>query len=259
LWEVRKNQIGVFYAHLYDGRIGGFSEEIQEESFELALPKIPRDLLNQAIAFFRRLTDEHDFEAYVQFIWNTDDKKYRIEVPAQKVSKGRVKYEQPDLDRKKDLLVCEVHSHNSMSSFFSPVDNADEFKRGDRFFGVIGDLHRSDHSMKLSYIIGGNKRIMIPVDDLFDNIEFPQVWLQNVIYLDHEQNEEFHRVDENVDEGDLNVDKKGGWDGESLAELPWTPEDPYNMKMVSIEDEDQLNSWLDSDTDKDSNGVLSTS
>lgn len=140
LWEVRENKIAKFFVHLYDGKIGGFSEDDDsyEEGFELLLPKIPRSLFNQVLAFFTKLCESHDFEAYAQFYWSPEDEEYWVRVPQQKVSKGRVVYEPQDGIPPTNILVCEIHSHNSMRAFFSVIDDKDEKQRGDRFFGVIG-------------------------------------------------------------------------------------------------------------------------
>jgi PRTRC genetic system protein A len=187
LWEVRKNSIGTFWVHSYEGHIGGFPKEDEKERFELDLPKIPRKLLNESVAFFRHLSDEHEFEAYVQFFWDIEEGEYHTIVPEQKISKGKVSYEKPEIDNRKQILVCEVHSHNTMEAFFSSVDDKDEKKRGDRFFGVVGKLDLPIPEIRMSYIIGGGKRVYIEVDELFDSIEFPQEWLQQVVYMDSEK------------------------------------------------------------------------
>lgn len=192
LWEVRKNKIGLFFTHLFDEEIGGFPEEEQEEGFELSLPKIPRSILNQTVSFFKSICEEHNFEAYIQIFWDSEKGKYFIECPRQKVSHGRVEYEPHGLDQKY-TLVCEIHSHNSMPAFFSQVDDTDEFSRGDRFFGVIGRLDQNTPSMKLSYIMGGKKRVYIGVDSLFEEDSFPKEWLSKISYIDRHSNLELNR------------------------------------------------------------------
>jgi PRTRC genetic system protein A len=192
LWEVRKNPIGTFWVHRYRGNIGGFLKETQKERFELAIPMIPRRLLNQAVAFFRKLSDDHEFEAYVQFVWDIENEEYYIAVPEQRVSQGRVEYDKSSANAKKHVIVCDIHSHNTMEAFFSSTDDKDEKKRGDRFFGVVGRLDLPMPEIKLSYILGGGKRVFVEVDSLFDTVSFPQEWLQRVVYLDREKNQELY-------------------------------------------------------------------
>lgn len=202
LWEVRKNKIGTFYKQLYAGAISGFpkldAEDPVAEGFELSLPKIPRRLLSQVLAFFRKLCDDHDFEAYAQFYWNPERQEYWIRVPQQRVSKGRVEYVSASDVDPSNVLVCEIHSHNSMGAFFSGTDDRDEKSRGDRFFGVVGRLDTSSPEMKLSYILGGGERTFVSIDELFDDEEFPREWLQQVVYLDDLPNPEF--VSENEED-----------------------------------------------------------
>lgn len=253
VWEIRKSKIGVFTVHRFIGPISGFPEDHNlEEGFELALPKIPRRYLDQIISFFRKLTEEHDFEAYVQIFWDPKKEQYFLHCPEQEVSKGRVEYKPSDLIVK-NILVCEIHSHNSMPAFFSPTDDKDEKKRGDRFFGVIGKLDTLSPQMKLSFIVGGGKRVFIEVEDLFEGESFPEEWLEKITYLDRKKNKELaversaHQFsyqrrlqdqrevffgdeeEEEDDEEDLEFD-----DSEDIYD---------NMEMVTIEDMEQLAEW----------------
>lgn len=235
LWEVRKNSIGIFRSHIANLDIPGFPPEETVEGFELALPKIPRSLLNITISFFRKLCEDHDFEAYVQIFWNTDTSEYNIEVPQQQVSKGRVVYEPPNVDFKKKILVCEIHSHNSMNAFFSGVDEADERKRGDRFFGVIGKLDTASPEIKMSFIVGGQKRIYIPVSSLFEEEQFPQEWLQRVSYIDHIKNQELSSSKDSKEEDR----KKYFWRNQKEDEEDESEEE----NLVFIKDENDLWRW----------------
>jgi len=186
LWEVRKNKIGTFYVHLHDMVVGGFPEESRKSSFvDLNVPKIPAQIFEQILSFFKKLTESHNFEAYVQIYWNSEKQEYFVLCPPQIVSHGRVKYEPSKVDAN-HVLVCEIHSHNSMAAFFSNVDDADEKKRGDRFFGVVGKLNTSSPEFKLSFILGGGQRNLVPSNVLFEDSEskFPEEWLSSVTYAD---------------------------------------------------------------------------
>lgn len=193
LWEVRQNQIGIFYNLLHECNIGGFPKEEFEESFvELALPRIPREMLNQIIAFFRKLTEKHDFEAYVQVVWDKNEQTYKIICPKQVVSKARVQYVATN-PPPHQVIVLDIHSHNSMNAFFSGVDDSDERKRGDRFFGVVGKLDMAEPQIKLSFILGGGERVMVDLEVLFEEETFPSEWLDQVEFEDRLPNAELAR------------------------------------------------------------------
>jgi len=268
LWEVRENKIGTFYVHLFEGNISGFGDEDEtfEEGFHLSLPKIPRTLFNQVLAFFRKLCEDHDFEAYAQFYWDPEDEEYWIRVPQQKVSKGRVVYEKQEGVPSSNILVCEIHSHNSMNAFFSGIDDIDEKQRGDRFFGVIGRLDTKFPEIKMSFIIGGGKRVSVELDDVFEDTDFPEEWLENVVYVDHDENselsqhqytaEDMRRVnarrffqEDHPMEGE--EDEAAHWlkiQEEMEGKMATGGEDVFDqMEMTSISNEEELSSWVDGD------------
>lgn len=185
LWEVRKNSIATFYVHLCSQELLGFPKEEEPwfEGFVLHVPKIPKVLLDQTIAFFKSICDKIKAEAYVQYIFNTETKEYKISCPKQEVSGARVSYEPTPLGPN-ELLVCEIHSHNTMDAFFSPVDNEDEKSRGDRFFGVIGQLNKLSPAMKMSFYSGGRQRVETNISDVFDvppSVDFPTEWIGQVV------------------------------------------------------------------------------
>jgi PRTRC genetic system protein A len=223
LWEVRKNGIGTFFYHRHDSKIPGFPEETMDSTHvELAIPKIPRRILNQIIAFFKKLTEEHDFEAYVQIVWDKENQEHVIVCPEQVVSKGRVKYEATNVSPERFVLVCDIHSHNSMLAFFSGVDDSDEKKRGDRFFGVVGKLDSDLPQFKLSFILGGGERVYVDAGVLFEEETFPTEWLEKVSYADKLPNNELVRAFEEFKDSDSAEDEalESDEDLEDLDEEP---------------------------------------
>lgn len=193
LWEIRKNKIATFTTRKCSAELIGFSGETYEEGFELHLPKIPLAILDQIVTFFTHLSKgRYEYEAYVQIFWNSDRGEYYVHCPRQEVSKTRVRYEFSVDIPTNHIFVAEIHSHNTMGAYFSPVDDRDELVRGDRFFGVIGRLDLAEPEIQMSFVSGG-KRFNIPWALLFEvkeTIPFPSEWLKQIYFGESNGHEE---------------------------------------------------------------------
>jgi PRTRC genetic system protein A len=183
MFQVRKNRIGTFTAKIE--KFDSFPKGELEESMEFYLPKIPLDLLNKTIGFFKEVNKKHSTEAHVQFIYDTEKKEYFIFVPEQNVSSATVKYENDETDKiLKDpnkVLVLDIHSHNTMGAFFSGTDDKDE--KRDQCYGVIGHVDRDLPEMKFRFACGG-QHVDIAMEQIFDtaapSYEFPEEWLKKL-------------------------------------------------------------------------------
>ena len=176
LFEVRMNAIGTF-ARRVEG-VPGTGHVAA--GFHPALPKIPWNLFEQAIAFFRAVMQRHgNAEAYIQILWNEEDGKYFAHVPPQVVSGGHVSFERNGALEALHVLVLEAHSHNTMGAFFSGTDNADE--QGDRLFAVIGRLDRRIPQVRLRYGMAGH-HAPLRIEEVFaaPDGEATQSWLDQV-------------------------------------------------------------------------------
>ena len=183
LWEIRSNSIANFYLQRAEANLIGFTKETYEEGFVLKLPKIPKSVLDTIVSFFRYICDASAYEAYVQIYWRPEDETYYVHCPRQQISKARVRYD-VSLEIPTDhLLVCEIHSHNTMKAFFSAIDDQDELVRGDRFFGVIGQLQKATPEILLSFVAGGQRK-SVEVFDLFQDATFPAEWLEKIVEED---------------------------------------------------------------------------
>jgi len=173
--KVIVNKIGVFAIEVDD--VPGL-EEI-EDSVELRVPKIPFAFFTSTITFFKKvMAQKNGAEAFVQYFYNPATSEYIIYCPEQTVSGGSVKYVKNEQMEKDFVLVAEIHSHNSMSAFFSGVDNADE--KRNMIFGVVGKLHTPVFEYKMRAGISG-EYIPLTLFDLFiadSNTEsgFPLSW-----------------------------------------------------------------------------------
>lgn len=167
LYEIRKNSAGIFVSQRekFTHNLPGFTKEETKEGFFMNFGKIPYDLFQEILGFFKAICDESKDEVYVQTFWDPAAGVYFNYVPKQVVSGASVRYDR-DIDlEKRCVLVLETHSHNTMNAFFSGTDNADE--KADRFFGVIGELNKSTPAMLFSYVCGG-KRVLIDMGGIFN-------------------------------------------------------------------------------------------
>jgi len=93
--------------------------------------RIPERLLYTVLADARRYAYQHREQMY-QF--RIERMAVRLIKPDQRAGGGTVVY-QADSE---DGIICDLHSHHTMSASFSGTDNRDE--QGFRFYAVIGDL-----------------------------------------------------------------------------------------------------------------------
>lgn len=150
LYEIRHSELGTIIVPAASLRQ---LEEIPR-GFQFSLPKIPGELLAQAITFFRdycRMGDE--LEVMVSYFYNPKTNEYVVDCPNQEVSKGQIAYEDLSYEQEGFIEVLQLHSHNSMKAYFSSVDNQDE----KRFllYGVVGELDQVYPIMKLRAGVNG--------------------------------------------------------------------------------------------------------
>lgn len=186
-WLIRQNKAGIFCIKHAEGKYPGFAKGEMKPFFFPKCGKIPFGLLQQIVYFFKDICDESQSEVYTQIFFDPNPKDgsephYWVNVPAQDVSSGRVEYKRDVEIEKEHILVCEIHSHNTMGAFFSGVDDDDE--KNDRFYGVVGELNRQNPKITMSYVCGG-KRQIFNFKQLFTEAPkeeqmFPQEWKKRV-------------------------------------------------------------------------------
>lgn len=126
-----------FYAslRLASARVAGLCRW-PEEGVLLRVPKIPARWLASVLAHARRAGSAgvvmRPIEQMYHFHWINGE--WRVSVPSQEASAGRVVYRGGD----ESTVVLDLHSHHEMPAFFSGTDNRDE--QGIRFYAVIGRI-----------------------------------------------------------------------------------------------------------------------
>lgn len=152
---------------------------IINEGLVLSLPKIPYEMLLKTIAFFKEVMRKHsNAEAMVQFYFDEESDTYFMNCPEQEVSGARVAFKRDSGLDETYTLVMDIHSHNTMSAFFSSVDDADE--KENRIYGVVGKLNNVTPEMRFRISVGDDHK-EIDVFDIFENpfadVAFPESWL----------------------------------------------------------------------------------
>lgn len=178
MYELRKYELGEFIAPKHN--ITEFSEI--RAGFRPALPRIPHELLEQIIAFFRSfLQEEHAYEALVQVYWDRVEKVFFAFVPKQTVSKAHIQAESGDalLPGDRYLHYADIHSHNSMAARFSTIDDKDERPTG--IYIVIGHLDRFFPDVTARVSCGGSFQEIDPALVLEQSgAPFPEEWARQV-------------------------------------------------------------------------------
>lgn len=175
--------------------IPGLKEELKELTPEIAeevnfLPngKIPFTLLEEIVQFFKEVMTikKAEQEAMAHILYNqkdaeTPNKGYRIAIPNQVVSKASVKYESDHI-KPGDIIVLDIHSHNTMGAFFSSTDNSDD-KKGIYYAAVVGHLDKKDPQIISRLNIHDVKK-EASIEDIFmvptKEIKVPSEWLDRV-------------------------------------------------------------------------------
>ena len=154
---------GIFVGYLSKAARNG--SRITSVNFERKLRKIPKEILEEAIDYFR---SDIRLEHMVKIFFNKAEDKFYLVKAGGKKSGIRIDY---DFGDNKFLLnpdfiqVMDLHSHNRMPAFFSGTDNADECYTG--VFGVIGELDKEKPQMLFRAGMEGVYQL-VPAEYLFE-------------------------------------------------------------------------------------------
>lgn len=157
-----------------------------QEGFQFSLPKIPGEMLEVAISFFRSYwNDVEQYEAMLRIVYDTFEGKYLFDCPEQFVQWDHVHapFVGKDFPEPRYLDVMHLHSHHVMSAEFSSIDDANEKKY--RLYVVVGNMKAETPDIKVRVGHGGTY-IYLPVDYIFDSpdlnrsLSYPSEWDQRV-------------------------------------------------------------------------------
>ena len=177
VYEIRKTEMGRFITPV----IGCDLLSEVRAGFISALPRIPMEMILQIISFFRYyMRMGSNREALVNVYWDKQDEQFLIDAPEQTVTQVSVNSKtNEDYADDRYIHFMDIHSHNSMRAFFSPIDDRDE--KATRLYTVIGNLHEYFPDIKTRIANGGKFLDIDPlgVFELADST-FPMKWTENV-------------------------------------------------------------------------------
>ena len=185
LYLVRKNSIGLFVTKA--DKIPFIDDDRNPvEGFHMALEKkLPYEMLLQTVSFFRKvIAEKGNAEAMIQvFLKDSEENPdYFMHIADQEVSGAFVKFKRDSDLEDANMLILDIHSHNTMGAFFSGTDNADEKEA--RVYGVIGKLNQEWPEMKFRAGDGTGKWIELNMFDVFEtpdtDIAIPSEWMAKV-------------------------------------------------------------------------------
>jgi PRTRC genetic system protein A len=104
-------------------------------------PRIPWAIYAQIVAFFRAVHAKEKAEAIIRVFYDEATGTWYPHCPEQNVSAGNVNHKDDFDSEGKFRHVADIHSHHTMSPFFSGTDDADE-KKAVRLYGVVGNIDR---------------------------------------------------------------------------------------------------------------------
>ena len=178
VYEMRKTEMGEMVVP--KSRVAEFAEVCA--GFVPALPRIPREVTERVISFFRSFMDEDaEYEALAFLYWDRRDEDFVVFIPQQRATKASVYANLTDncLPEERYLHYADIHSHNSMEAKFSAVDDRDE--KATRLYIVIGRLNRLYPSVSARISCGGTYLPVAP-ELVMEGVgeEFPAEWLDKV-------------------------------------------------------------------------------
>jgi len=127
---------------------------------KLHIPKIPGKLFAQIYKFTKEVYETYQSESVTLLYYNTSNRKFKVLIPAQKVSGASIEYTK-DETPKNYTLIGTIHSHAGFSAFHSSIDDKDE-KNFDGIHITIGKLGSDDFELSCSIVSNGSRFISLP-------------------------------------------------------------------------------------------------
>jgi PRTRC genetic system protein A len=159
------------------------SEKIVQEVNFLPAGKIPVELFDQVVAFFKQVMEvkKSELEAMIWICWDQEN-GYHLIVPDQRVSKASASYDWASLPAGK-TIVADIHSHNTMGAFFSGTDNRDD-QSNIGFSGVVGRLKDANPQTVWRFNYRAQK-LECDLDDIFTmparpEVAVPEDWISKI-------------------------------------------------------------------------------
>lgn len=186
IFKVVKTAFALFTVKLTDTENTVPGLPAMEEGVQLLIPKIPFKTILQALSFYKDVNTKDKTEVSSLYFWNHNN----IDLPdipglqseGQLVTYVPVQENTATLSefgddnwvswlRENLSVLLELHSHNTMSAFFSGTDDANE--NMNQFYGVWGKVEDKEPEFAFRWVCGEDKVVCSP--DLL--IDWPKVTL----------------------------------------------------------------------------------
>ncbi len=164
-----------------------------QDELEYELPRLPKALLEDTLAFFAHVYREHRGEAIVILFYNHENQEYRIGVPPQRVPgyylhngdwRAYLELDYGVAPRPEGFLrLGTIHSHAYMSAYASATDHADE-SHEDGLHIVYGAIDRVEPS-RCAAFVADKVRFNIEPDEILEpcsvpDRDAPPAWMDQV-------------------------------------------------------------------------------
>ena len=167
------------------------------ESIELRVPMLPRDLLENVLAFFYEVNERWAGEAIVVLFFDVARQEFQVGVPSQTIGAYRDAYghvwtdnhlEYGSVDRPEGCVrFGTIHSHGNLAAYASHTDCQDE-RWEDGVHAVYGNLKSSRISQSASFVANGRRFPLDPAEVL-ESASVPAhgpppEWMDQVSYVE---------------------------------------------------------------------------
>jgi len=164
-----------------------------DDGVSFSYPTISFEVYQKALAFFRKVYEEHKSESNVLLVLDRstplEKQEYRMIVPKQKVSSATVDYNDglEEINNgelgENEFLAGSIHSHPDFSAFQSGTDHKDEINF-DGIHVTLGYITRNTPETHGRVVLVGNvynpKEPIIETIPPVPEVEFPEEWLEKV-------------------------------------------------------------------------------
>lgn len=180
IFKVIRTPVALFKIRITEGDNTVPGLPSMEEGVDLLIPKIPFKIIAQALTFYRDVNKQDGSEVSSLYFWNhkniiipnipgvLQEGQLVTYIPVQQNSSTLSEFsDDPWVDwfRTNCALLLELHSHNTMSAFFSGTDDANE--NMNQFYGVWGRVASEEPEFSFRWVCGDDK-VEVPASILID-------------------------------------------------------------------------------------------
>jgi proteasome lid subunit RPN8/RPN11 len=190
LYLCRQNE---FFRSCVKAKDGPSELESQQPFYEPLFPKIPREIIEQAVGFFAEIAELHGSEAAALLVWDRGERRVRLLVPRQTATMSEsasgyrypigVHYEPPTSLPEGCVIFGDIHSHVDGAAYASYTDVQDELHSAGLHI-VVGRIHSEPPELHVEAVVD-TRRFSIPPERVIEGYherrgEVPSEWIDCV-------------------------------------------------------------------------------